>query len=64
MKKVCPLFSMMQNKKHSCMYHKCAWYVKENKANAIPEECVFVGINRNLLDIWLTIDKGVDPVET
>lgn len=59
-KNVCPLLSIALNKPTSCITDRCNWYVKPKPEFAIVSECAIVGLNRNLLDTWLTIKQVID----
>jgi len=60
---VCPLMSIIHGEETNCILTRCNWYVRAKQEFNIGDECLFVGINRNLLDTWLTMRKAQDDAK-
>ena len=52
---MCPLLSMGGEKK-PCIRKACMWFYPKRDDLGNPDECAVMSINRNLLDIRMTME--------
>ena len=59
---ICPLLSIMRKEMYPCVKGGCAWYNVTKYASSTKRECIFISMNRNMHDTWLTIQNNKEEL--